>query len=435
MTWTAPRTWVAGEFVTDSVMNTHVRDNITSLAGEHFISQTFRGLVLGTHPDSDKEGTRVWLHHADEIVMQDGFRVGPWDALQANVGVSGAGGLDTGAVAASTWYEIYAIRKSSDGTKNLLLHKAKNFEQDETQDVDDTFWEVNGGATPATRVKVAQKFSTDFSGVLPFVEVKLRRVSTVGGTVTFTIEADVSGAPSGVALATSNVISVLNLTSGTSMYVMAHFPVPATIVAGTNYWLVAQVSAAGNTTDYLSWRATTTNPYARGNVATYNGSAWTNQATNDACFRIYVERAAAAVVMPSGYDQYALIGYTRYVTTSLFPFRQYDRTVRTPWSNVVNSQQPLVPTVINAEAQIPPAVQPQAILGALGDVAGDAWTISGAPDWGGSWAQIASWMTIFASTAVVQSSIVETPVRFQRVYFNRVSGTGNIWIYVWGYRW
>lgn len=34
---------------------------------------------------------------------------------------SGAGGLDTGAEANSTWYYIWVIRKSSDGTVNLLL--------------------------------------------------------------------------------------------------------------------------------------------------------------------------------------------------------------------------------------------------------------------------------------------------------------------------
>ena len=32
MTWTAPRTWVSGETVTASIMNTHVRDNLNALA-------------------------------------------------------------------------------------------------------------------------------------------------------------------------------------------------------------------------------------------------------------------------------------------------------------------------------------------------------------------------------------------------------------------
>lgn len=31
MAWTTPRTWVAGEVVTASIMNTHVRDNLSDL--------------------------------------------------------------------------------------------------------------------------------------------------------------------------------------------------------------------------------------------------------------------------------------------------------------------------------------------------------------------------------------------------------------------
>lgn len=31
MTWTAPRTWVAGETVTAAIMNTHVRDNLKAI--------------------------------------------------------------------------------------------------------------------------------------------------------------------------------------------------------------------------------------------------------------------------------------------------------------------------------------------------------------------------------------------------------------------
>jgi hypothetical protein len=34
MAWTAPRTWVTGEVVTASQMNTHVRDNLNALASE-----------------------------------------------------------------------------------------------------------------------------------------------------------------------------------------------------------------------------------------------------------------------------------------------------------------------------------------------------------------------------------------------------------------
>lgn len=47
MAWTTPRTWVAGELVTASIMNTHVRDNENALLGpfQLYISAT------GMRPD------------------------------------------------------------------------------------------------------------------------------------------------------------------------------------------------------------------------------------------------------------------------------------------------------------------------------------------------------------------------------------------------
>jgi hypothetical protein len=35
MAWTAPRTWIAGEVVTASLMNTHVRDNFKAICYLH----------------------------------------------------------------------------------------------------------------------------------------------------------------------------------------------------------------------------------------------------------------------------------------------------------------------------------------------------------------------------------------------------------------
>jgi hypothetical protein len=98
----------------------------------------FRGLHLRTSPNADVAATTVTLLRADEIVSDDGY---PWSVttpLSAVISSSGAGGLDTGAEAASTWYEIYAIRKSSDGTKNLLLHKAPTFSLDQSQTSNDS---------------------------------------------------------------------------------------------------------------------------------------------------------------------------------------------------------------------------------------------------------------------------------------------------------
>jgi hypothetical protein len=73
------------------------------------IRESFRGLQLRTHPDADKALTTVQLIAADEIVLSGGSRVADWSFLTAAITTAGYSGLDTGAEAASVWYEIHAI--------------------------------------------------------------------------------------------------------------------------------------------------------------------------------------------------------------------------------------------------------------------------------------------------------------------------------------
>lgn len=49
MAWTAPRTWVAAETVTASLMNTHVRDNLKAI-GDAWTSYTPTWTATGTAP-------------------------------------------------------------------------------------------------------------------------------------------------------------------------------------------------------------------------------------------------------------------------------------------------------------------------------------------------------------------------------------------------
>lgn len=45
MAWTTPRTWVTGEVLTSSLMNTHVRDNLSFLHAEELAYQAFTSPV------------------------------------------------------------------------------------------------------------------------------------------------------------------------------------------------------------------------------------------------------------------------------------------------------------------------------------------------------------------------------------------------------
>ena len=61
---------------------------------------------------------------ADELVLEDssnGKVTVRALSETADIATSGAGGLDTGSEAADAWYYVWIIRKSSDGTVNVLL--------------------------------------------------------------------------------------------------------------------------------------------------------------------------------------------------------------------------------------------------------------------------------------------------------------------------
>lgn len=297
------------------------------------LGQTFRGLHLRTHPDSDSINSKIMLVHADEIVMDDGEPVETWDRLVADITVAGAGGLDTGSEAASTWYEAYAIRKRSDGTKNLLLHRAKDYFKDTSHD----------GSTDATRSlrlltgtptdKIAQGFQVATAGLVEFVDVVLDRDGTVSGNFWFTIEADSSGDPSGTPLATSDKYDAARIpdTGGNGSFLRIPFRNPATISASTQFHLVLQGDYARSDTAFIKWAGTVAGGYANGSSKDFNGTVWaaTPGAQGlDRLFKLYIARNDTAVTMPSGFDQKCLVGYCFNDSGSnLRRFLAQDRTV------------------------------------------------------------------------------------------------------------
>src|SRR5262245_46252801 len=97
MVWTTPRTWTVGELVTESMLNTHIRDNLADLDARAVTALgTFRNMRLRTHQDSDKAASKVILVSAREIVMDDGRSLANWSLQTADISMSGLNGLDTG---------------------------------------------------------------------------------------------------------------------------------------------------------------------------------------------------------------------------------------------------------------------------------------------------------------------------------------------------
>ena len=289
------------------------------------LTQSFRGLTLRTSPNADVAATTVTLDHADEIVMHDGTRVATWDDLSAAITTSGAGGLDTGAEGASRWYSIHAIRKSSDGTKNLLLHRAKNYAVDSSNTTDNG---SIGLLTSAARTRLAQTFTQVATGVVPFVDLFHYKVLSAVGYLYVDLYATSGGFPTGAALATARVLDE-SLISTSSQWVRWVFDSPITLTAASVYALVLRSSTGVDATNYIMWRHSTTSAYAGGQSCQYDGATWTAIAAGyDFEFKVYVTQNDTALTMPSGYDQYCQIGWVYNDSSSNFPMmRTVDRMV------------------------------------------------------------------------------------------------------------
>lgn len=299
--------------------------NINSTNDTCGLSQTFRGLVLmtGTGPSDFDNVTN--LISADEIVMDDCSRVGGWTFMSANMSVTGAGGLDIGAEDSSSWYEIYAIRNSSNNARNLTLHRAKDY-------VISASVVHNGGAANGQlrdvtgRTKLAQGFQTNTTGKLEFMDINFTRVSAPNGSLWVTIESDSSGTPSNTTLATSDKIDTSKI-STTNMAIRMTFRSAASITAGTNYWFVLNADYSVNAANYIRAPTNNGNPSASPQQA-HDGTTYQADTAEDINHRIFITRnETTAVTMPAGYDQKAKIGYVfNNDNKSFVPFVQQDRT-------------------------------------------------------------------------------------------------------------
>lgn len=287
------------------------------------LSQSFRGLAMQTHPDSDKVFSQVLLLHADAITMDDGQEIKTWDMLACDFTASGAGGLDTGAETASVWYELYAIYNPTTATKKLMAHRAKDWFLDQDASAGDDGAVALRDA--AARTKLAQGFKTTNAGLVEFVDIKVLKTGAPVGNFWLTIEANNAGVPSGTPLATSDKFDVSRLQTA-AMTLRIPFRTPVSLSAATQYHLVLQGDFTIGAAD-MSWRADTTAPtYANGTAATFDGATWTADAAKDFTFKLYVTRNDVAVTMPSGYTQKALVGYAyNDASSNLVRFRQANR--------------------------------------------------------------------------------------------------------------
>ena len=326
------------------------------------LTQSFRGLTLRTSPNADVAATTVTLDHADEIVMHDGTRVATWDDLSAAITTSGAGGLDTGSEGASRWYSIHAIRKSSDGTKNLLLHRAKSYDADQSSTTGTTSVQLRFNAATTA---VGQTVTPAVTGFRPFLDATLFKTASPTGYVWLELQT-----VAGSVLATSRKLD-MSLVATSSQRIRFVFDSPVSLTASTQYRLALVGTSTISAVNYLSWTSSSANPYAGGAGQTYDGATWTDQAGYDRIFYDYVTQNDTALTMPSGYDQYAQVGWVYNGSGSDFQqFAQHNRKVRYFNSPVPYSAASAVPVLTSMSVYIPPVPCYGVFLGSDGTAGG-----------------------------------------------------------------
>lgn len=291
------------------------------------LSQTFRGLNLQTHSDSDKALARVRLTHADAIVMHDGEEVQDWNNLDFDIAAAtGIGGLDTGTEQASTWYKIWAMYNGT--TKGLMGQRAKDYFLDEDITAGEDASQGLRSAVDNSTVRISQGFQMGTAGLIEFIDVKLLKTGTPTGNYWFTIEANNGGVPSNTPLATSDKYDVARLMT-TAGVVRLPFRTPFSASAATQYHVVMYGDFTVSATNFANWRMDgSAGAYANGSKALFDSdtSTWTTDADDDMWLRVYVTRNDTSLVVPTGY-RYAHIGWAyNNASSNLNHFWQKDRT-------------------------------------------------------------------------------------------------------------
>jgi hypothetical protein len=315
-------------------------------------TQSFRGLYLRTHPDADVAASKVWFN-ADEIVMDDGTRTSSWAGQVADITVAGAGGLDTGAEAASTWYEVYALAKD-DGTKSAVLHRSKDYLKDQEQAVTNS---QAGLRSAAAATKYAQSFQLATAGFVDFVDIRIAKVGAPTGRVWLTLEASAAGVPSNTPLATSDKFDV-SILSTTDQVVRFPFRTPTSLSTATTYFIVFQGDYTVSGVNYVGLDFQNTNVYANGGITSFDGATWTAvSVTSDFRFAVFVRRNDTTVTLPSGYTKKAKIGYVYNNSGSNFVgFVQRDTAQRrlTSTGNSTGALSLAAPQIIDLSTLVPP---------------------------------------------------------------------------------
>lgn len=182
---------------------------------------------------------------------------------------------------------------SQPNTANPFLDKASLSDGnpvDQSQTTQDGIVAV-GEADATTKYNfIAQSF---VAGKSPIKSVNLYKSANTGtftGTVTVSIQNDVSGSPSGTALATVTINNATYLALGTGEF-LATFAAEYIPTIGSTYWIVIQTSTSDNS-NHPNLGTNTAGGYASGSVKFKNVTdGWASIATIDLYFKVNANTA------------------------------------------------------------------------------------------------------------------------------------------------
>lgn len=247
-----------------------------------FMRPTFRGLRVFSDPDEPTQRMRIVC---DELVLIDstgnGKRFTAVDVM-ADIGSAGAGGLDTGGVAASTAYDLYVIAKA-DGTISAMY--SKGFQWSKDQDYADSNRDGTLGLRDASgRTQIAQGFKASANGLLHSIEISLLRAASPTGLIWAEIQSDSAGKPSGTMVTGGRCFAMPVNLFDTANRVRMRFCVleRSAVVAGTQYHFVLKGDYTISATNFMNVGTDGSAPtYSNGSVSTFDGATWTADATRD----------------------------------------------------------------------------------------------------------------------------------------------------------
>lgn len=153
----------------------------------------------------------------------------------------------------------------------------------------DTGGEEHLRSSASLNVKMAQSFDPKTTGYFEQVIFSALKNNSPTGNMWVTIETDSGGAPSGVAVATSEYVDVSILSTSVNYPEIAfRFLTPPQLTAGTTYWIVIQGDYTVSSTVGIRFQRSSggAGNYTDGGAYTYNGTSWSAISTNDFKFRL-----------------------------------------------------------------------------------------------------------------------------------------------------